>query len=307
MIEPDFFGCSAKLAFAETVALAATGNGGGDFSTLACDGTVVTSIDRVHRCARDWGRFARIALNHAFGDVACAGAAPIQAMLSYDFGADAQSYADHSACSAAFADELAVRGVALGKCHSGRSSGVTAVTIAVIAAAPARPAWPLRRGRIFMSRPIGALKLLYLSEMGIEVDNAEAVNLLERPGSELFQRQEWAAMTDVSGHGLLGAAMQVALRHGIDIELALSDQLALSADVLQTPVECLQNPPTSYGRPLDGIDPKAVALATLRETAGPFVAFLEDDAASVRDAGGGGIEVGRYGVGRGSVRLAWHA
>lgn len=306
MIEPDFFGCSAKLAFADTEALAA-GHGGGDFSTLACDGVVATSIDRVHRCTRDWHRFARIALNHAFGDVVCDGAAPIQAMLSYEFGVDAESPADHFACSTAFAHELAARGVALGKCHSGRSSGITAVTIAVIAARADRAARPLRRGRIRLSRPIGALKLLYLSEMGIEVESAEAVALLEHPGSEPFQRLPWAAMTDVSGHGLLGAAIQMAIRNGIDIELSLSDQLALSADVLATPVECLQNPVSSYGRPLDQLHPKALALATLRETAGPLVAFLEDSADGAWDTADVGIEVGRYRPGRGAVEIAWRA
>lgn len=303
MIEPDFFGCSAKLAFAETDALAA-GNGS-DFSRLAWDRALVTSIDRVHRCARDWSRFARIALNHAFGDVACAGAAPIQVMLSYEFGIDAHSPADHFACSAAFADELAGRGIALGKCHSGRSPGVTAVTIAVIAAGAARPARPLRRGRILLSRPIGALKLLYLSEMGIQVENAEAVFLLERPGTELFQRLPSAAMTDISGHGLLGAVIHMAVQNEIDVDLILSERLALSADVLATPVECLQNPALSYGRPLDGFDSRAVALATLRETAGPLLAFLEDDAAAAMDATGAGIDVGSYGPGHGMVGLTW--
>src|SRR3546814_18817410 len=103
MIEPDFFGCSAKLPFAETEALAAAGDGG-DFSILRCDGEIATSIDRVHRCARDWGRFARIALNHAFGDVVCAGSAPLQVMLSFEFGVDAEGGADTAACSSAFAD-----------------------------------------------------------------------------------------------------------------------------------------------------------------------------------------------------------
>src|SRR3546814_3306703 len=98
-------------------------------------------------------------------------------MLSCEFGFDAEGGADHAACSSAFADELTTRGIALGKCHSGRTSGVTAVTIAVIAGRPARPTLSLRRGRIYLSRPIGALKLLYLSEMGIEIDKAEAVDL----------------------------------------------------------------------------------------------------------------------------------
>src|SRR3546814_4496280 len=108
-------------------------------------------------------------------------------MLSFEFGVDAEGGADHAACSSAIADELTTRGIALGKCHSGRTSGVTAVTIAVIAGRPARPTLSLRRGRIYLSRPIGALKHLYLSEMGIEIDKAEAVDLLERPGNEAFQ------------------------------------------------------------------------------------------------------------------------
>src|SRR3546814_7702115 len=76
--------------------------------------------------------------SHAFGDVVCAGSAPLQVMLSFEFGVDAEGGADHAACSSAFADELTTRGIALGKCHSGRTSGVTAVTIAVIAGRPAR-------------------------------------------------------------------------------------------------------------------------------------------------------------------------
>src|SRR3546814_20169168 len=91
-------------------------------------------------------------------------------------------------------------------------------------------------------------------------------------------------MTDGSGHGLLGAVMQMAVRHRINVEIALSDRLVLSTDVLATPVECLQNPAASFGRPLDGIDPRAVALATLRETAGPFVSFLEDGAGGAQEA-----------------------
>src|SRR3546814_10562186 len=88
--------------------------------------------------------------SHAFGDVVCAGSAPLQVMLSFEFGVDAEGGADHAACSSAFADELTTRGIALGKCHSGRTSGVTAVTIAVIAGRPARPTLSLRRGRIYL-------------------------------------------------------------------------------------------------------------------------------------------------------------
>src|SRR3546814_20948196 len=98
MVETYLCGCSVKLPLAGREARSAGGDGG-DFSILRCDGEIPTSIDRVHRCARDWGRFARIALNHAFGDVVCAGSAPLQVMLSFEFGVDAEGGADHAACS----------------------------------------------------------------------------------------------------------------------------------------------------------------------------------------------------------------
>src|SRR3546814_7263555 len=48
-------GCSAKLPFAETEALAAAGDGG-DFSILRCDGEIATSIDRVRSEERRVGK-----------------------------------------------------------------------------------------------------------------------------------------------------------------------------------------------------------------------------------------------------------
>src|SRR3546814_20244243 len=78
-----------------------------------------------------------------------------------------------------------------------------------------------------------------------------------------------------------------------------------SSDVCSSDLECLQNPAASFGRPLDGIDPRAVALATLREKAGPFVAFLEDGAGGAQEASRTGLEAGRYGPGRGAVRRNW--
>src|SRR3546814_12596757 len=94
----------------------------------------------------------------------------------------------------------------------------------------------------------------------------------------------------------------MAVRHRINVEIALSDRLVLSTDVLATPVECLQNPAASFGRPLDGIDPRAVALATLRETAGPFVAFLEDVAVGEQEDSRTGLEARRTGPGRSEAR-----
>lgn len=306
VIEPDFFGCSAKLSFDETSRLAsASGADTGDFSYIADGGGLVTSIDRVHRCAEDWGRFARIALNHAFGDVVCAGATPIQALLSFEFGVDA-SVADHAGCSEAFARELTARGIALGKCHSARGSGVTAVTIAALAAVdPAARGPVLREGTILISRPIGAFKLHYLREMGIDVDAPEALDLLEHPADLEFHQMPWSLVTDVSGHGLLGAATQVARSQGLAIKLDLSSRHAISADVLSVPVECLQNPLASYGVDLGAVEAEAVVLTTLRETAGPYLGFVEDGIGDGLPEGVTGIVIGRYRRADWSVVVSW--
>lgn len=305
MICPEFFGCSSKLPYNETRNLAnASENGAcGDFGHFGCDGEMVSSIDRVHRCARDWGVFARIALNHAFGDILCAGAVPVQAMLSFEFGVDADE-ADRKICSAAFAHELAMRSVQLGKCHSGLSDGVTAVTVAVIAARAIRLESCLREGTLFLSRPIGALKLLYLAELGMPAEINPLAEVPKPSDGIEFTIAPWSHMIDVSGHGLLGAVAQVAATHGLAFDLALSSAHAASADVLALPVECLQNPITSYDLPLAGFDPRAVDLATLRETAGPFVGFLENGQ-NVNVSAIQGIPLGRYSLGNGRIDLTW--
>lgn len=310
MIEPDYFGCSGKLAFGETRRLAAVAGGAddvSDFSQMAFSGILITSIDRVHRCAGDWRRFARIALNHAFGDVICGRARPVQVMLSFEFGIDA-TVADHALCSEAFSLELSARGVPLGKCHSGRSPGVTAVTIATLAEAnlPCRRS-ELSAGSIYLSRPIGAFKLHYLAEMGIEVDSPAALELLERPHDESFHQGPWSLMTDVSGHGLLGASAQTAEAHGIKIDLQLSALHAIAPEVLTVPVECLQNPMASYELPTGVLTDTAIILATARETAGPYLGFVEDSDAVRWQGKIPGILTGHYSRGQWKVDVTWTA
>lgn len=306
MIDPDFFGCSGKLSYDETRSLvSASGKTkpSGDFSDFVSKGRIVTSVDRVHRCAKQWDRFARIALNHAFGDVVCAGATPAHVMLSFEFGIDV-SPSERVACSNAFAHELAARNIAQGKCHSSHGFGVSAVTIATLATAPTRDQPNLRRGNIYLSRPIGVFKLHYLAELGIDISAKDVLSLLEMPRDEDFHRASWALMTDVSGHGLIGAAAQAAEFHGIEISLNMSAEHAISPEVLSIPVECLQNPVTSYGIPSLNWDAIAASLATLRETAGPYLGFVEegDEEYSVR---GVGLLVGRYQRSSWGVNLSW--
>lgn len=304
LICPDFFGCSGKLSYRETRRLAsaaAPGKGGGDFSCLAAEGVIVSSIDRVHRCAADWHQFARIAINHAFGDVICAGATPVQAMISFEFGIDVDDN-DANLCSEAFARELETRGVALGKCHSCRTESATAVTIATLGSNPSRLEPKLHTGNIYLSRKIGALKAKYLTEIGAQISDPDIPQLLEGPRDESFHDVPWTLLTDVSGHGLLGSVGQVAQRYDLEISLELGPDDAILPEMLSRPVECLQNPLDTYDMSLENIHPAAEMLVTLRETAGPFIGFIEYP---VGDGDNAGILIGRYRQGEAGVQVSW--
>lgn len=305
MICPDFFGCSGKLTYRDTRKLASAAspnNVGRDFSSLTADGAIASSIDRVHRCAKDWDQFARIAINHAFGDVVCAGATPVQAMISFEFGIDVGD-GEETLCSEAFARELAIRGVALGKCHSCRTETVTAVTIATLGANPTRLQAELETGHIYLSRKIGALKAKYLVEIGAEISAPEVPYLLEKPSDETFRGAGWTLLTDVSGHGMLGAVGQIAQAYNLKVELELGPDHAILPEVLLRPVECLQNSLNTYDVPLGSMHPSAEMLITLRETAGPFVGFLEG--AAVECGIETGILIGRYRKGETMVNVEW--
>lgn len=307
MIDPDFFGCSSKLPFEETWRLASGEDGrgpAGDYSVSQASGEVVTSIDRVHRCAKDWGSFARIALNHAFGDVICAGAMPIHVMLSFEFGVDTPAN-ERKLCSQAFAAVLKAKGVALGKCHSSLNGGVTAVTISTMAVSPLMRTPVLDRGTICLSRRVGAFKLHYLQQLGIGALGSSVSSILEADPDPDFHSQQWSHLTDVSGHGLIGAVATVARLYGVDVQLELSPAVAIAADVLTTPVECLQNPISSYDVDFDGHPAEAIALLTLRETAGPYLGLLEDSDQATDIAVARGILIGRYRRGKGRIKLSW--
>lgn len=306
LICPDYFGCSGKLSFGKTQRLVrAVGNdqAGNDFSSISAVGEIVSSIDRVHRCAKEWDRFARIALNHAFGDVVCAGAKPVQAMLSFEFGVDTP-VDDYAACSQAFAQELAERGVGLGKCHSSITEGVTAVTISTLASQPSRLTSNLASGGIYLSRPIGALKIHYLAELGTLADQNNVSKVLEYPENGPFLSSPWALLTDVSGHGLLGAVAQVAERYRLAIELELSPALAIAPEVLSLPVDCLQNALSSYEIRVNGLPSDAETIATLRETAGPFLGFVEDPDIPNLSALNS-LCIGRYCRGEVGIAVSW--
>jgi selenophosphate synthase len=59
------------------------------------------------------------------------------------------------------------------------------------------------------------------------------------PDDEDFHLTSWAHVTDVSGHGLIGAATQAAEYHGLQISLNMSAEHAMSPEVFSIPEDCL--------------------------------------------------------------------
>ena len=136
------------------------------------------------------------------------------------------------------------------------------------------------------------------------VDKSATQRLLEVPDDEDFRSAPWSLMTDVSGHGLLGAAVQVAQGHALKIELNLSADHAIGSVVLTQPAECLQNPADSYGFPISNIHPSAALLVTLRETAGPYLGFIERGSLCA-ELTAPGILLGHYQKGDWKVGVKW--
>ena len=308
MIDPDYFGCSGKLGFAETAEYRrAFGPIGSehDYSTLPLNGVVATSIDKVSRCSEDWRTFAEIALNHVLADIEVGFFTPRQISIAYEFGPDAQKASDRAKAVAAFATAISERQLMLGKSHSAVSYGPTAVTVAVLGDDPMAAFAKPDSGSIILERPIGFFKLHYMNEMGLATDLGQFTENLMRPRG-VIPYTKWAGICDVSGHGLLGALLSMAEFASVDIRIDLSPILAADPRVLDVPIQCLENPAESYGKAIELVDPRALSLATLRETAGPLVGLLER-ANGVHDTFGASSAraIGEYQRGTGKVEINW--
>lgn len=306
VIDPEFFGCSAKLSFDETCRLAEVARAGAsDFSFVDVDRRATLSVDRVNRCAKDWLTFAKIALNHAVGDVEVAMARPLQVLLSYEFGPDV-SGTDKLDATRAFASVLNERGISLGKCHSAIGSGPTAVTITVIATSTRLTPSALQNGAIFLNRPIGAFKLHYMNEMGIWSGDLSLLQPLVRRDIYDIKLGVWEGLSDVSGHGLAGSLLNVARQNEIDIDISLGRHLLAADAVLEVPIECLQNKIVDYVEQQLFVDEMAWSIAGLKETAGPILGFANTELA-VDDPFGTGelLHLGSYQPGSGRVTISW--
>ncbi|WP_294335861.1 hypothetical protein [uncultured Sphingomonas sp.] len=309
ILDPAQYGCSSKLPFHETLSLAGAAGykyPAGDFSVTSQIGPYAHSIDKVFRCSANWQVFADIALNHALGDVLVASATPLHVMLAFEFGPDAQE-ADRRNATAAFFAAARARAVQVGKCHSSVGSGPTAVTIAVCGNRATIEIDAPADGIIYLSRPVGAFKMHFLAEMGLNDCTAATATLSSRPSPSFPKCAKWAALSDVSGDGLAGAVLSIAARFRLDANIALGSEMAFAPDVLRVDVDCLVNPEASYeDLPLTILSSDASHLMRLRETAGPFVGLLNSNQETPEELEHlGAMVLGTYVRGTGKVRVEW--
>lgn len=285
MIDPEGFGCSSKLTFAETVALATTSKGSSqitdfDFIQIS-DVQVLTSTDQIFRCSKNWDIFADVAISHAVADVVVGGATPTTLSISFAFGPDTEinltenlGKIERQLATLAFHNSAKRMGLTVGKCHSVFTNDPTNVTISCLGMRQfATDAIP-NQGAMFLSDRIGAAKSLYMSEIGLIAANVVALDQLRSISKPIATRYS-AYHTDVSGHGLAGAVMLACLYHGWNAQLILGTDCTFSTDTVGYPIGCLQNNLDSYGPNFSCNGTESEMLCTLRETSGPILSFVE--------------------------------
>ena len=305
MIDPPYFGCSSKLSFDETLRLSSNVFRG-DYSILPGNPAICLSIDRINRCSRDWRTFADIALNHAVGDVEVGNAIPVQILIAFEFGPDADTEEDRAAASLAFQNAADLRGITIGKRHSTIGYGPTAATIAVLGKRP--PSHELLAlpptGAVFLSRPLGFFMMHYMFEMGTSTDE-RYTSELRLPRSKGAITQNCLRVTDVSGHGLAGALADLASRDNLDISVELDLPRIAAAEVAHLPIGCLINPPEEYPPSIVFHSSVAAELGGLRETYGPLLALGYEDSRLPPLCDVGTIRIGSFRAGQGKVDIGW--
>ena len=308
MIDPDYFGCSAKLTYSETRSLVeASGSGSvDDFSRFGFANEFVASVDRISRCASDWAKFANIAVNHALADIEVAFAIPLHAVICFEFGPDA-NMADRSVAAQSFRQAVLQRGMTLGKCHSALSNDPTSVVISVIGTIQDQILHTPVEGKVFLNRPLGLFKLHYMEEMGLLETESTALSAIFQPRFVPEALKNVAVLSDVSGHGLGGSLASLAHRFSLDLDISIHSRLAAASEVLMTDIDCLQNARETYGSYLEVDNDSAWPLISLRETAGPMLALVESSFDIEPGSFGTGycLSIGTFRRGSGKVIVRW--
>jgi selenide,water dikinase len=161
---------------------------------------------------------------------------------------------------------------------------------------------------LFLTKPLGTGLVVHGWKRGLVEPSAhtEAVRwmkMLSRRAAELLQPLEPTAVTDVTGFGLLGHAVEVAERSGVRLVLeaerlpALEGALDVAATGERTGGDELNREFTSHRVSTDGVADELLALAYDPQTSGGLLASIAPERADELESAfsSAGLFLGRVG------------
>lgn len=309
LIDPEQFGCSGKASMKLTSELSRIAETEHivDFSVFPHDDSIVSSIDRINRCSKNWNHFARIAINHAINDIRVAGARPIQAMICFDFSKNTDDIEKYEAIKE-FNIEFRNRNVKIGKCHTSINNDHDSVIISITGIIDERNLHvefsdksETASGYVYLSRKLGHFKLHYMREMGIDPGIPCQTDALTADWLREANYLDWLRLSDISGHGIAATLVGLASSMNVQIDVALSSELAAHPLVLEAPMPCFLNWIGDYRSEAFKCQEEAWPLAGLMETSGPIVGL------SMKPHIDGAICIGKFAGGGASVSVSWKA
>ena len=209
-----------------------------DCASESVDGVVLlSSIDRVGRFCNDLGVYCRLAVLHAASDIIVAGGTPRLASVCVEYGPEFSSTEDFAALTCYLRQALKEQGLSLQNLHSVQSE-YTYLTISVTGSQRVLQEANGKEGSIYLSRPIGASKLLVLKTL----DNEDVTTVANEIFEHRFRGTAFAnvAATDITGFGLAGATFNLCSRLQVSARLDLTYRHIAANDVLAVPITCLE-------------------------------------------------------------------
>lgn len=285
ILDPDNIGCGRKLPYGDLSKLQdyvvenfPEAEIGRDASTHTASSNVLgeaCSIDRTVRFCMDDQIFVQAAICHASNDVVAAMAKPSFASISIGFSPLDIENGRHFSVSHALFRILPQLGIKVGKLHSFLDTESN-ITIGVQGAIERVGDLDGNCGSIYLSKPIGALKAVYLSNLRGEKIQVDAIQAITAASDFLLPIMVALKIgaTDVSGFGLIHAVDQYMRGSRIKGAINLEDVLTVDASISETGVECLDRG-IGYAPKFLAVENAAIAsVGVLSEVNGPLVLFV---------------------------------
>jgi hypothetical protein len=290
ILDPENLGCGRKLPHTDLAAL--QDYVASNFPTVvrSQDSAIVpteysaatraSSIDRTVRFCSDVKTFVRAAIHHACNDLVASRARPSLASISLGFSSEDVVSRNHFSVTHEIVEVLSEDRITVGKLHSFIDTE-TNLTVNVEGGVESSTVRIASEGSIYLSKPLGALKAIYLAEIGHQVAGIElAADLVASASMPLLPIIQKFAVgaTDVSGFGLLHAVEQYFSWHHMRGKIELGSVPVVDPVVKSIDVDCLDR---GYGyqyRLVDaGVNDGGSNVGVLSEINGPLLIFVASE------------------------------